>query len=107
MMTGYLTGMAVFGAMIRDYTPENKAGALQGIRIVGQVLIPGIIGPIIGAGVLKNADVIIGGDGTEQFIPNQNIFVAALVALVVTAVAVVLVRLVLKKIGEKNKKVEN
>lgn len=107
MMTGYLTGMAVFGAMIRDYTPENKAGALQGIRIVGQVLIPGIIGPIIGAGVLKNAEVIIGGDGTEQFIPNQNIFVAALVALVVTAVAVVLVRLILKRIAEKNKKIEN
>ena len=41
MMTGYLAGMAVFGAMLRDHTPENKAGMFQGLRIVGQVLIPG------------------------------------------------------------------
>ena len=73
MMIGYLTGMAIFGAMIRDNTPLSKAGALQGLRIVGQVLIPGIIGPAIGAWVLTGADVIVGGDGTTQFIPNQNI----------------------------------
>ncbi|MBO5305636.1 MAG: MFS transporter, partial [Clostridia bacterium] len=30
MMCGYLCGMAVFGALIRDYTPENKAGRFQG-----------------------------------------------------------------------------
>ena len=79
MMTGYLTGMAVFGAMIRDYTPQGKAGAFQGLRIIGQVLIPGIIGPSIGALVLKNAKVIVGNDGTQSFVPNQNIFIAALV----------------------------
>ena len=55
MMTGYLAGMAVFGAMIRDYTPDNKAGMFQGLRIVAQVLIPGVIGPAIGAAVLSNA----------------------------------------------------
>ena len=43
MMSGYLAGMAVFGAMIRDNTPENRAGMFQGLRIVCQVLIPGII----------------------------------------------------------------
>ena len=101
MMTGYLTGMAVFGAMIRDYTPEGKAGAFQGLRIVGQVLVPGIIGPAIGAAVLSNADVIIGGDGTQSFIPNQNIFIAALVAGVVTVVAVLLIRILLNKVGKK------
>ncbi len=82
MMTGYLCGMAVFGAIIRDFTPENKAGRFQGLRIVGQVLIPGIIGPFIGQKVLANADTVVGGDGTVSFIPNQNIFVAALVAAV-------------------------
>lgn len=77
MMTGYLTGMSVFGAMIRSLIPESKAGQFQGVRIIGQVLIPGIIGPSIGAAVLKNADTIVNSDGTTSFIPNENIFLAA------------------------------
>lgn len=82
MMCGYISGMAVFGAVIRDYTPENRAGMFQGLRIVGQVLIPGIIGPAIGAAVLKNAELITNNDGTQSFIPNGNIFLAALVAVI-------------------------
>ena len=97
MMTGYLTGMAVFGAMIRDYTPHGKAGAFQGIRIVGQVLVPGVIGPFLGALVLSDADVVVGSDGMEMFIPNQNIFWTALGVLVLTAVAVFFVTLIDKK----------
>lgn len=80
MMSGYLMGMAVFGAMLRDYTPENRAGSFQGLRIVGQVLVPGIIGPAIGAAVLKNAAQVLNDDGTYSFIPNENIFLAALIA---------------------------
>ena len=80
MMSGYLAGMAVFGAMIRDHTPANRAGMFQGLRIVGQVLIPGVIGPWIGALVLQNADMIIGDDGTASFIPHAGIFLAALAA---------------------------
>ncbi|MBQ4117124.1 MAG: MFS transporter, partial [Clostridia bacterium] len=83
---GYLASAAVFGAMIRDCTPVGKAGMFQGLRIVGQVLIPGIIGPAIGAAVLKNAEKIVNDDGTSSFIPNENIFVAALVAAVVLLV---------------------
>jgi len=83
MLCGYLAGMAVFGAMLRDYTPENKAGMFQGQRIVGQVLIPGVIGPAIGAAVLKNAETIVNDDGTTSFVPNENIFLAAFAAAVV------------------------
>ena len=90
MMCGYLSGMAVFGAIIRDKTPENKSGMFQGLRIVGQVLIPGIIGPYIGKLVLRNAEVITNNDGTTSFLPNQSIFVSALVVLVILSVAVAL-----------------
>lgn len=83
MMTGYMTGMLVFGAMIRDKIPENKAGQFQGIRIIGQVLLPGIIGPAIGAFVLRNAEQILNSDGTYSFLPNQNIFAAAFIVGVV------------------------
>ena len=95
MMCGYLAGMAVFGAMLRDHTPENKAGMFQGQRIVGQVLIPGIIGPAIGAAVLKNAETIVNDDGTTSFIPNEKIFLAALVAAI--AIWFVLIPLLKKK----------
>ncbi len=81
MMCGYLSGMAVFGATIRDNTPENKAGMFQGLRIFSQVLIPGIIGPYIGSYVLKDSETIVNSDGTSSFLPNQNIFLAALIVL--------------------------
>ena len=80
MLCGYLSSMAVFGAMLRDHTPENKAGMFQGQRIIGQVLIPGIIGPAIGAAVLRNAEVILNSDGTESFLPTRNIFLSAFLA---------------------------
>ena len=89
MMCGYLGTGAMLGALVRDCTPENKAGMFQGLRIVGQVLIPGVIGPAIGAAVLKNADTVVGDDGTTSFIPNANIFLAALLALLTIAIVLV------------------
>ena len=82
MLCGYLSAMAVFGAMLRDHTPENKAGMFQGQRIIAQVLIPGVIGPAIGAAVLSNAEKVLNNDGTHSFIPNENIFLAAMAAAV-------------------------
>ena len=82
MLSGYLSGMGIFGAILRDKTPENKAGMFQGQRIVGQVLIPGIIGPGIGAWVLRDAETILNSDGTVSFIPNENIFLAAFIAAI-------------------------
>lgn len=83
MMCGYLMGMAVFGAAIRDYMPKGKSGMFQGLRIVGQVLIPGVIGPEIGSAILKNAATILNDDGRESFIPDARIFLASLVVLIV------------------------
>ena len=100
MMTGYLAGMAVFGAMLRDHTPQNRAGMFQGLRIVGQVLIPGIIGPAVGAWVLRNAETVLNDDGTTSFIPNENIFLAALLAAVL--IWIVLIPMVRKLKKEKS-----
>lgn len=97
MMTGYLCSMAVFGASIRDNTPEGKAGRLQGVRICAQVLLPGVIGPAIGKKVLENAAVIVNGDGTTSFVPNENIFLAAAIAIIP-----VLVYVMIRAKGKKN-----
>jgi MFS family permease len=104
MMCGYLSGMAVFGAVIRDHTPKNRAGMFQGLRIVAQVLIPGIIGPAIGAAVLKNAEQIVGDDGTLSFVPNQNIFLAALLVTVILAFFLAFVFFIMKRTEGKNEK---
>ena len=98
MMSGYLSGMAVFGALIRDNTPVGKAGCLQGIRIFSQVLVPGIVGPFIGSAVLSTAEKIKNTDGTESFLPNANIFLAAAIA----AIPVFIVFFVLKKVKKNN-----
>ena len=99
MLCGYLSGMAVFGAMLRDRTPEKKAGMFQGQRIIGQVLIPGVIGPAIGAAVLQNAETILNDDGTTSFVPNENIFLAAFVAA--ACIFIVLIPLLRKLKKEK------
>lgn len=92
MMCGYLSGMAVFGAKIRDLTPVGKSGQFQGVRIFSQVLVPGVVGPYIGVMVLSGADKIVNNDGTESFVPNQNIFLAALAAVVLLAVYLIVLR---------------
>lgn len=86
MMCGYLAGMAVFGARIRDLIPAGKAGMLQGVRIFSQVLVPGVVGPWIGKTVLRNAEMILNSDGTYSFLPSADIFLAALIPALLTLV---------------------
>ncbi len=95
MLCGFLGTGAVIGAKVRTHTPENKSGMFQGLRIIGQVLIPGVVGPAIGARILQNAATVVGDDGTTSFIPNENIFLGALVAAIF--VWVVLIPLFRKK----------
>ena len=92
MLSGYLSGMAVFGAYVRDFTPEGKSGQFQGLRIFSQVLIPGVIGPAIGAAVLSGAEQITNSDGTTSFVPNANIFAAALAVGVIVTICVLAVK---------------
>ncbi len=89
MLCGYLAGMAVFGAMLRDNTPAGKAGMFQGQRIIGQVLLPGVIGPAIGAAVLSGAEQITNSDGTVSFVPNEYIFLAALGVAVLVLISLI------------------
>lgn len=96
MMCGYLCGMAVFGAKIRSHIPEQMAGRFQGIRIIGQVLVPGVIGPAIGAYVLRNAAQIENSDGTFSFLPNRNIWLAAILAAAVVVIALRLISLMVR-----------
>ena len=81
MMAGYLTGMSVFGALIRDNIPEGRSGQFQGVRIIGQVFVPGLIGPALGAWILRDAEMITNSDGTTSFLPDRIIWAAAAAVL--------------------------
>ena len=97
MLGGYLTGMSVFGAMIRDNIPENRSGQFQGVRIIGQVFVPGLIGPAIGAYVLRNAAVITNSDGTTSFLPDRSIWFSALLVIILLCLLLMLVSKQVKK----------
>ena len=101
MMCGNLGGGAMFGAQVRDHTPRNKTGMFQGLRIFSQVLIPGVVGPAIGAAVLKNAETIVNDDGTTSFIPNADVFLAAFLACIGIWLVLIFVFRLMKK-EEKN-----
>ena len=92
MLSGYLMGMSTFGAKIRDQIPQGRSGQFQGSRIIGQVLIPGVIGPAIGSYVLKDAQYITNSDGTTSFLPNEKIWAVALGVLIVLALFLALVK---------------
>lgn len=85
MITGYIFVSALTGAIVRDNTPPESAGKLQGVRMVFSVLIPMIVGPMIGNGINKAMNVPLENAGadamTTEYIPAPEIFLAgALVA---------------------------
>lgn len=46
-IVGYGLLMIMLGAAVRDFTPEDKTGQLQGIRMIFSVLLPMLIGPSV------------------------------------------------------------
>ena len=81
MMSGYMMMSAALGANIRDWTPKDKAGHFQGIRMIFAVMLPMIIGPAIGAEVIRNSDSTYVELGVVKTVPTPGIFLAAAVVL--------------------------
>ena len=81
IITGYIFVSALTGAIVRDNTPPESAGKLQGVRMVFSVLIPMLVGPMIGNGINKLRNVRLENAGadamTTEYIPAPEIFLAA------------------------------
>lgn len=97
MITGYIFVSALCGSLVRDNTPEGAVGKLQGVRMVFSVLIPMIIGPMIGNSINKAMGNLIENPGadamTTEYIPAPEIFlVGALITLLLLAVAPILTK---------------
>ena len=92
MMSGYMLVSAVLSGEIRDFTPDGMAGMFQGIRMIFGVLIPMILGPSIGAAVIRGSDSTYVELGVTKTVPTPEIFLAAAVVLALTAPFVLLLR---------------
>lgn len=77
MMSGYMMCAAALSANIRDWTPADKSGHFQGIRMIFAVLLPMMIGPSIGALVIKGGSGTYMELGQVKTVPTPGIFLAA------------------------------
>ncbi|MBR2455121.1 MAG: MFS transporter [Clostridia bacterium] len=68
----------LFNAAVKDFIPEGKAGRFQGIRMIFVVLIPMVIGPVIGdMACQRAAQTIINEVGASVIVPAKNMFLWA------------------------------
>ena len=68
----------LFSAVVKDFIPEGKAGLFQGIRMIFAVLIPMVVGPVIGdAACQKAAQTIINEANAEVIVPAKDMFLWA------------------------------
>lgn len=88
MMSGHMMLTAALSATIRDWTPEGKVGHFQGIRMIFAVLLPMIIGPNIGAAVIRNSDSTYIEFGQVKSVPTPGIYLAAAIVLLLTLLPV-------------------
>ena len=103
LMTGYLVSTAALGAKVRDYTPEKEVGLFQGIRMLFTVLLPMIIGPLIGRGLCY-----IGGEPYQNefdqwvYPPNKWLFlVTGIIFLCAVVPVIIMIRTERKVKAEK------
>jgi len=82
---GYASLMILLNAAVRDFTPEDKAGQFQGIRMIFYVLLPMVIGPLLGnAASVSSAVRYTDEYGVSQVAPTSAMFLwAAVVAALV------------------------
>lgn len=104
MITGYIFVAQLTGSIMRDYTPERDAGKLQGVRMVFAVLIPMIVGPMIGNAINRARNIPLENPGadamTTSYIPAPEIFLAAAGICFLSLGLVYLLCFVIRKRGE-------
>jgi len=84
--------LAPIGAIVRDYSPPDRAGHVQGLRMVFAILVPMLVGPYLGAAVITGAGEVYEDLGVVKQVPTPGIFLMALAVLVLIAVPAVALR---------------
>lgn len=92
MMAGFMLSIAAISASVRDATPADRVGMVQGLRMIAAVLIPMVVGPFIGAAVIVGAAETYVDLGVVKQVPTPWIFPAAALVAVFVVVPVLLLR---------------
>ena len=92
MMGGYMLVSAALGADIRDRTPKDKVGLFLGVRMIFAVLLPMLIGPQLGAAVIRGSDSTYIELGQVKSVPTPAIFLAAAAVLLTSLAPVFILR---------------
>ena len=92
MMTGYLISTSVLSSLVRDYTPKGKEGEIQGVRMIFQVMIPMIIGPVLGSMVIKGSNLTYIELGVVKSVPTPNVFLLASIITLFSILPLVLLK---------------
>ena len=90
-LIGYVVLQIQLSAAVRDFIPEDKVGLFQGIRMIFAVLIPMVVGPMIGDIACRISNLTIVEYGVEKLVPSTSMFLfAAIVAVFVFAPIILL-----------------
>lgn len=92
MMSGFMLGVAAISATVRNLTPADRAGQVQGLRMAFAILVPMVVGPFLGAAVIASADETFVELGVVKQVPTPWIFPAAALVVVLVVVPVRLLR---------------
>ena len=94
LLIGYAFIGIMLNATVRDYTPEDKVGLFQGIRMIFVVLVPMVLGPAIGDKVcsLSASGQYIDEMGNATYEPCPEMFLAAAVVAIITIVPLIILR---------------
>lgn len=82
MMSGFMLSIASIAASVRDYTPVDRVGNVQGLRMIFGIMIPMVVGPFVGAAVISGAGETYTDLGVVKQVPTPWIFLAAAVILI-------------------------
>ncbi|MBQ8689550.1 MAG: MFS transporter [Clostridia bacterium] len=105
MICGYIFVSALSNSTLRDATPTEAVGKLQGVRMVFSVLIPMIAGPAIGNAINSVRNIPIAEDSadamTTAYMPAPEIF---LVAAIITLLMLAVVPFLSRSMGKSSEK---
>ena len=77
----------LFSATVKDFIPEGKAGLFQGIRMIFAVMLPMIVGPVIGDMACQHAaQTILNEVNAEVIVPAKDMFLWAGVVCILALV---------------------
>lgn len=99
MMFGYIAAGTSINASLREYTPKGKEGSFQGIRMIFQVALPMIIGPLIGQAIVNySSNTYVNDFGETQNLPQNLIWLASAIVLITVFIPTIILVIQEKKI---------